>query len=91
MKKISAVLLMLIALPTLAKEPQIASNSSGVTDGGLINNIAASAIGMGTKEPLNISEIQANGKRVLVVSGSNGTSCKVPISDDNKMSGISCK
>ena len=61
MKKTSAVLLMLIALPALAKEP------------------------------LNISETQANGKRVLVVSGSNGTSCKVPISDDNKMSGISCK
>ena len=81
MKKISAVLLMLIALPALAKEPQIASNSSSLTDGGLINNIAASAI----------SETQANGKRVLVVSGSNGTSCKVPVSDDNKMSGISCK
>ena len=47
---------------------------------------------MGAQEPLDISETQAGGKRVLVVTGSNGTRCQVPISDGNppKMTGINC-
>jgi len=34
-----------------------------------------------------------SGKRVLVVTGSNGTTCRVPVSDGNppKMMGINCK
>ena len=48
---------------------------------------------MGAKEPLEISESNEGGKRVLVVAGSNGTTCRVPVSDGNppKMMGINCK
>lgn len=74
-----------------AKEPQIASNQSSIQDSTAINSIASSAIAMGAKEPVNISENQSGGKRVLTVSGSNGIQCKVPVSDNNKMAGINCK
>ena len=83
------------ALPAAAKDktPDIASNTSSVSDNGFINSIVTAAKGMGAQEPLDISETQAGGKRVLVVTGSNGTRCQVPTSDGNppKMTGINCK
>ena len=77
----------------MAKDPTIAANSSSVTDAGFITSMASAANGMGAKEPLNISETSEGGKRVLVVAGSNGTTCRVPVSDGNppKMMGINCK
>lgn len=94
MKKIIFTLFFsVLAFNTVAagKEPQIESNQSSIQDGHLINNIASSAIAMGVKEPLVIVEEQIANKRVLTVSGSNHTSCKVPVSDSDQMAGISCK
>ncbi|WII93115.1 hypothetical protein QEO94_10920 [Kingella negevensis] len=92
MKKALFVLLTASALFANAadKEPQIQSNSSSVTDNAFINSIAAASIGMGAKEPLAISETQANGKQTLIVSGSNGITCRIPVAN-NHMTGISCK
>ena len=66
---------------------------SSVKDAGFINSMASAANGMGAKEPLTISESNDGSKRVLVVAGSNGTTCRVPVSDGNppKMMGINCK
>ena len=86
MNKLSALIAIaaFAALPAAAKDktPDIASNTSSVSDNGF----------MGAQEPLDISETQAGGKRVLVVTGSNGTRFQVPISDGNppKMTGINC-
>lgn len=75
-----------VALPALAKAPEISGNTSGINDAILINNVAAAAIGSGAKEPIaiggNISQ--------LVITGSNGTTCTIPL-DNGKMKGISCK
>ena len=96
MKKLiltSAIALLVASPLAMAKDPTIASNSSGVKDAGFINSMASAASGMGAKEPLEISESNDGGKRVLVVAGSNGTTCRVPVSDGNspKMMGINCK
>lgn len=72
-------------LPALAKEPKIESNTSGVS-GALVDNAAAAAIGSGAKEPLTISGNSSQ----LIITGSNGTSCKIPIAD-GKINGVSCK
>lgn len=83
-----ALFAMTIAASALAKEPQIASNSSSIQQP-LLNSIAASAIGAGVKEPLAISQ---NGNQVIV-QGSTGTVCNVKVSEGNppKMLGVSCK
>lgn len=83
-----ALFAMTIAASALAKEPEIASNSSSINQP-LLNSIAASAIGAGAKEPLDISQ---NGNQVIV-QGSNGTACRIKISEGNppKMLGVSCK
>ena len=91
-KTICTIGLVLVAFQAAAaKEPNIASNQSSIQDAGLINNIASSAIAMGAAEPVNISETQSGGKRIIVVSGSNGIRCNVPVSDKNAMVGINCK
>ena len=89
----SAIALLVASPLAMAKDPTIASNSSSVKDAGFINSMASAANGMGVKEPLTISESNDGGKRVLVVTGSNGTTCRVPVSDGNppKMMGINCK
>lgn len=89
-------LMMAFALPlshAADRDPKIASNSSGIADSTFINSIATAAIGMGAKEPLNISATENGGKRVVVIAGSNGTRCQVPTSNGNppQMQGIQCK
>lgn len=92
MKTIRTILLTVFACaaaaPALAKDPNIASNTSSITQP-LLNNIAASSIGAGVKEPLNIS--QSGGQ--IVVQGSNATVCRIKVSEGNppKMLGVSCK
>lgn len=78
-----------VSLPALAKDPQIASNTSSITTQPLLNSIASSAIGAGAKEPLDISQ---SGNSVSV-KGSNGTTCQIKIAEGNppKMMGINCK
>lgn len=85
-----ALSILMTSTSALAKEPAIASNTSGITDSKFINNVAVSAIASGAKEPINIS---ANGNRQIIVTGSNGTTCNIPISDSNppQMLKISCK
>lgn len=75
------------------KTPNIQANTSSLGDSALIDNIAVAATGMGAKEPLSISDTQSNGKRAVQVMGSNGTVCRVPISEGSEpqMMGISCK
>ena len=75
------------------KTPNIQANTSSLGNSALINNIALAATGMGAKEPLSISDTQLNGKRAVQVTGSNGTVCRVPISEGSEpqMMGISCK
>ncbi|MDO4434493.1 MAG: hypothetical protein Q4B82_07945 [Alysiella sp.] len=89
----ASLALLLLALPVAAKEPQIANNTSGFSDANLITSAAASAIGSGAKEPLNISAENAGGKSQLIIQGSNGITCKVPLSAGStpQMQGISCK
>ncbi len=87
---------LLLAMPVASakeKEANIASDTSGISHAQFVNNIALAAIGMGVKEPLNISMSQESGKKVLTVSGSNSTRCRIPVSDGNPptMNGISCK
>ncbi|MCG7656511.1 hypothetical protein [Wielerella bovis] len=87
---------MLTAVPFASakdKLPNIQTNTSNITNNAFINNVATAAMGMGVKEPLSISETQANGKRTLLVAGSNSTTCRINISEGDapKMMGISCK
>ena len=96
MKKLiltSAIALLVASPLAMAKDLAITSNSSSVKDADFINSMASAANGMGAKEPLTISESNDGGKRVLVVAGSNGTTCRVPVSDGNppKIMGINCK
>ncbi|XXQ67493.1 hypothetical protein ACKLNO_07630 [Neisseriaceae bacterium B1] len=80
-----ASITLICTLPALAKEPKIDSNTSGVS-GAVVNNAAAAAIGSGAKEPLTISGSSSQ----LVITGSNGTSCKIPL-NNGKINGVSCK
>ncbi|MBR6877699.1 MAG: hypothetical protein IKN18_06450 [Neisseriaceae bacterium] len=76
----------LVAIPAMAKDPVISSNTSGISDDKLINSVAAASIGSGVKEPLKIS----GNANQLSISGSNKTVCTVPLAN-GKMKGISCK
>ena len=74
------------------REPKIDSNTSGISDSEFISNIAGASVGMGAKEPLSISASRNGGKLVVVVTGSNGTSCKIPTSGNPpQMQGINCQ
>lgn len=84
---IFASIALFASVAAMAKDPEIASNSSGVEDAKLINSIAAAAKGSGVTEPLNISGNSSQ----LVVTGSNGTRCEVPLIDGKMKKGIRCK
>lgn len=88
-----ACTLAMLAPFAMAKEPQISSNTSGIDDADFLTNITNASVGMGAAEPLSISSTQNGGKLVVVVTGSNGTSCKIPTSNGNppQMQGINCK
>lgn len=77
----------------LAKDPAISANTSGINDTKLINNVAVSAIASGAKEPITISSQNNGDNRQIIVTGSNGTTCHIPISNSNppQMLRISCK
>lgn len=74
------------------KALNIASNTSGLSEE-FSANIARTAVGMGVKEPLTLSNSVENGVRYAVVAGSTATVCKVKLSADAapKIMGLSCK
>lgn len=71
-----------------AKEIKIGSNGTSYSAAD-VQKLAATAVGMGVKEPVNLSH--AGG--AVTVSGSNATKCtfKVGSGDTPKIQGVSCK
>ncbi|WP_165010879.1 hypothetical protein [Neisseria yangbaofengii] len=71
-----------------AKEVKIASNNTPYTDA-QVQQLAASALGMGVKEPVSLTRSGGN----VVVSGSDSTKCtfKVGEGDAPKIQGVNCK
>ena len=89
MNKKIAVLLALaaaVAAPAaIAKDIKIQENSAGLSEQ-LTENLAATAISMGVKEPLSIRK-SADG---VTISGSSSTRCNITL-NDGKIAGVSCK
>lgn len=71
-----------------AKEVKIASNNTPYSDTH-VQQLAATALGMGVKEPVSLTRSGGN----VVVSGSGSTQCtfKVGEGDTPKIQGVSCK
>ncbi len=71
-----------------AKEVKIASNNTPYSDTH-VQQLAATALGMGVKEPVSLSRSGGN----VVVSGSGSTKCtfKVGEGDAPKIQGVNCK
>lgn len=71
-----------------AKEVKIASNNTPYSDTH-VQQLAATALGMGVKEPVSLTRSGGN----VVVSGSGSTKCtfKVGEGDIPKIQGVSCK
>ncbi|ASK28290.1 hypothetical protein [Neisseria chenwenguii] len=71
-----------------AKEIKIAGNSTPYSEADA-QKLAATAVGMGVKEPISLNKAGA----VVTVSGSNTTKCtfKVGDGDSPKIQGVSCK
>lgn len=71
-----------------AKEVKIASNNTPYSDTH-VQQLAATALGMGVKEPVSLTRSGGN----VVVSGSGSTKCtfKVGEGDTPKIQGVSCK
>ena len=80
MNKKIAVLLALaaaVAAPAaMAKDIKIQENSAGLSEQ-LTENLAATAVSMGVKEPLSIRK-SADG---VTISGSSGTQCNIKLND----------
>ena len=89
MNKKIAVLLALaaaVAAPAaMAKDIKIQENSAGLSEQ-LTENLAATAVSMGVKEPLSIRK-SADG---VTISGSSSTRCNIKLNDGN-IAGVSCK
>ena len=89
MNKKIAILLALaaaVAAPAaMAKDSKIQENSAGLSEQ-LTENLAATAVSMGVKEPLSIRK-SADG---VTISGSSGTQCNIKL-NDGKIAGVSCK
>lgn len=71
-----------------AKEVKIASNNTPYTNT-QVQQLAATALGMGVKEPVSLTRSGGN----VVVSGSGSTKCtfKVGEGDAPKIQGVNCK
>lgn len=71
-----------------AKEVKIASNNTPYSDTH-VQQLAATALGMGVKEPVSLTRSGGN----VVVSGSGSTKCtfKVGEGDAPKIQGVNCK
>lgn len=71
-----------------AKEVKIASNNTPYSDTH-VQQLAATALGMGVKEPVSLTRSGGN----VVVSGSGSTKCtfKVGEGDPPKIQGVNCK
>ncbi|WP_373753725.1 hypothetical protein [Neisseria weixii] len=71
-----------------AKEVKIASNNTPYSDTH-VQQLAATALGMGVKEPVSLTRSGGN----VVVSGSGSTKCtfKVGEGDSPKIQGVNCK
>ena len=89
MNKKIAILLALaaaVAAPAaMAKDINIQENSAGLSEQ-LTENLAATAVSMGVKEPLSIRK-SADG---VTISGSSSTRCNIKL-NDGKIAGVSCK
>ena len=71
-----------------AKEIKIGSNSTAYAPAD-VQKLAATAVGMGVKEPVNL----ASGSGSVTLSGSNATQCtfKVGAGSALQIQGVSCK
>ncbi|PSJ79523.1 hypothetical protein [Neisseria iguanae] len=71
-----------------AKEVKIASNNTPYSETH-VQQLAATALGMGVKEPVSLTRSGGN----VVVSGSSSTKCtfKVGEGDTPKIQGVNCK
>lgn len=71
-----------------AKEIKISSNNTSYSDAD-VQKLAATAVGMGVKEPVSLSA----GSGVVTVSGSSATKCsfKVGNGPSPQIQGVSCK
>ncbi|PJO78343.1 hypothetical protein GJV52_00280 [Neisseria brasiliensis] len=71
-----------------AKEVKIASNNTPYSDTH-VQQLAATALGMGVKEPVSLTRSGGN----VIVSGSGSTKCtfKVGEGDAPKIQGVNCK
>ena len=87
-KKIAILLALATAVATpaaMAKDIKIQENSAGLSEQ-LTENLAATAVSMGVKEPLSIRK-SADG---VTISGSSGTQCNIKL-NKGKIAGVSCK
>ena len=89
MNKKIAVLLALaaaVAAPAaMAKDIKIQENSAGLSEQ-LTENLAATAVSMGVKEPHSIRKTAAG----VTNTGSSGPQCNIKL-NDGKIAGVSCK
>ena len=84
----AAAILAFIVNAYAAKEVKIASNNTPYSDTH-VQQLAATALGMGVKEPVSLTRSGGN----VVVSGSGSTKCtfKVGEGDSPKIQGVNCK
>lgn len=91
-RKISALAAISVfaAATAYAKEIKIVANNTSYSEAD-VQKLAATAVGMGVKEPVSLNGGSGSGN--ITVSGSSATQCsfKVGNSDDLQIQGVSCK
>lgn len=91
-RKISALAAISVfaAATAYAKEIKIDANNTSYSEAD-VQKLAATAVGMGVKEPVSLNGGSGSGS--ITVSGSSATQCsfKVGNSDDLQIQGVSCK
>lgn len=91
-RKISALaaISVFVAATAYAKEIKIDTNNTSYSEAD-VQKLAATAVGMGVKEPVSLNGGSGSGN--ITVSGSSATQCsfKVGNSDDLQIQGVICK
>ena len=91
-RKISALaaISVFVAATAYAKESKLDANNTSYSEAD-VQKLAATAVGMGVKEPVSLNGGSGSGN--ITVSGSSATQCsfKVGNSDDLQIQGVSCK
>lgn len=77
-----------VSIGVQAKEIKIAANNTSYSDAD-VQKLAATAVGMGVKEPVSLSGSNGN----LTVSGSSATRCNFKVGNGAapQIQGVSCK